>query len=181
MKREEEEDGKWRAVAEEESPPLDQVQKVLVPEAVFVVAVKSRDQAQALVGSHNFPELAEMKLMVALTPVTKEGRTAFPFAPIWCSTVHKAQGATLSNVAASVLSKLNAPVLYTVMTRVRQLESLFFLYKLAPSFFLTLRFSLHLKVEMKCLQLLQEQTKLHLVGKCQLWSALVPALAVTTL
>ena len=33
---------------------------------------------------------------------------------------------------------------------------------------------------MKCLKLLQEQTKLDLFGKCQLWSALVPALADTT-
>ena len=43
-----------------------------MPEAVFVVAAKSKEEAQALVGSHSFEEVTEMKLMADLTPVTKE-------------------------------------------------------------------------------------------------------------
>jgi hypothetical protein len=147
-----------------------------MPQALYVIAAGSRDEAQLKVSMHSFEELMELKKMVVLTPVTRAGRTAFPIAPLWCLTVHKAQGATLSSVAANVLDKQNAAMLYTVMTKVRRLERLFLLQKLAPNLFLTLRFSPHLKTEMERLTVLQQKTKVHLVGKCSLWSAFVPAL-----
>ena len=53
-----------------------------MPQALYVVAAGSRDEAQLVVAMHSFEELLVLKKLVVLTPVTREGRTAFPLATV---------------------------------------------------------------------------------------------------
>jgi hypothetical protein len=66
----------------------------VLPAVIYVIAAVSRENAQEHMATHDWLELMEMGLLVGLTPVKWEGHTALPFALLWCSTVHKAQGNT---------------------------------------------------------------------------------------
>jgi hypothetical protein len=108
--------------------------------------------------------------------VKRQGRKAIPYAPVWCMTVHKVQGATLDRVVLNVMDQVSAPVLYTAITRVRSLDKLWFLQKLSPSLFLTMRYSPSVNQEMRRLKKLEQSTREHLVEQMKKWTKLVPSL-----
>jgi hypothetical protein len=108
--------------------------------------------------------------------VKRQRRKAIPYAPVWCMTVHKVQGATLDRVVLNVVDLVSAPVLYTAITRVRSLDKLWFLQKLSPSLFLTMRYSPNVNQEMKRLKKLEQATRVHLLQQMKKWTKLVPSL-----
>ncbi len=153
---------------------LDGIGKM--PSAVLVVAAKSREEAKAKVEESNLPDLLAAKVVVPLVPVKRQGRKAIPYAPVWCMTVHKVQGATLDRVVLNVVDQVSAPVLYTAITRVRSLDKVWFLQKLSPSLLLTMRYSPAVNQEMRRLKKLEEATREHLVEQTRRWKKLVPSL-----
>jgi hypothetical protein len=147
-----------------------------MPTAVLVVAAKSKEEAVAKVDENELQELLANKVVVAVVPVKRQGRKAIPYAPVWCMTVHKVQGATLDRVVLNVMDQVSAPVLYTAITRVRSLDKLWFLQKLSPSLFLTMRYSPSVNQEMRRLKKLEQSTREHLVEQMKKWTKLVPSL-----
>jgi hypothetical protein len=75
-----------------------------------------------------------------------------------------------------MVDQVSAPVLYTAITRVRSLDKLWFLQKLSPSLFLTMRYSPVVKQEMRRLRKLEEGTREHLVKQMRRWMKVVPSL-----
>jgi hypothetical protein len=75
-----------------------------------------------------------------------------------------------------VMDQVSAPVLYTAITRVRSLDKLWFLQKLSPSLFLTMRYSPNVNQEMKRLKKLEQATRVHLLQQMKKWTKLVPSL-----
>ena len=153
---------------------LDEIGQM--PAAVLVVAGKSKEEAVAKLEENDLQELLADKVVVALVPVKRQGRRAIPYAPVWCMTVHKVQGATLERVVLNVVDQVSAPVLYTAITRVRSLGKLWFLQKLSPSLFLTMRYSPGVNQEMRRLRKLEEGTREHLVKQMRRWAKAVPSL-----
>ena len=147
-----------------------------MPAAVLVVAAKSKEEAVGKLEENDLQELLADKVVVALVPVKRQGRKAIPYVPVWCMTVHKVQGATLTRVVLNVVDQVSAPVLYTAITRVRSLDKLWFLQKLSPSLFLTMRYSPVVKQDMRRLRKLEEGTRKHLVKQVKSWAKAVPSL-----
>ena len=147
-----------------------------MPAAVLVVAAKSKEEAVGKLEENDLQELLADKVVVALVPVKRQGRKAIPYAPVWCMTVHKVQGATLERVVLNVVEQVSAPVLYSAITRVRSLGKLWFLQKLSPSLFLTMRYSPVVKQEMSRLRKLEEGTREHLVKRVRRWAKEVASL-----
>ena len=147
-----------------------------MPAAVLVVAAKSKEEAVAKVEENDLQELLADKVVVPVVPVKRQGRRAIPYAPVWCMTVHKVQGATLDRVVLNVVDQVSAPVLYTAITRVRSLDKLWFLQKLSPSLFLTMRYSPFVTQEMRRLKKLEQATREHLVEQMRRWMEVVPSL-----
>jgi hypothetical protein len=143
---------------------------------VLVVAAKSREEAMAKVDENELQDLLANKVVVAVVPVKRQGRKAIPYAPVWCMTVHKVQGATLDRVVLNVMDQVSAPVLYTAITRVRSLDKLWFLQKLSPSLFLTMRYSPAVNQEMRRLKKLEKTTRQHLLEQMGRWAKVVPSL-----
>jgi ATP-dependent exoDNAse (exonuclease V) alpha subunit len=90
---------------------LDEIGKI--PAAVLVVAAKSKEEAVAKVDGNHLQQLLADKVMVPLVPVKRQGRKAIPYALVWCTTVHKVQGATIDRVVLNVVYQVAATVLYT--------------------------------------------------------------------
>jgi hypothetical protein len=88
----------------------------------------------------------------------------------------KVQGATLDRVVLNVVDQVSAPVLYTAITRVRSLDKLWFLQKLSPSLFLTMRYSPAVNQEMRRLKKLEKTTREHLLEQMKRWMKVVPSL-----
>src|SRR4051812_13029542 len=153
---------------------LDEIGKM--PAAVLVVAAKSKEEAVAKLEESDLQELLADKVVVPLVPVKRQGRKALPYAPVWCMTVHKVQGATLDRVVLNMVDQVSAPVLYTAITRVRSLDKLWFLQKLSPSLFLTMRYSPAVNQEMRRLKKLEEVTRKHLMEQMERWAEVVPSL-----
>jgi hypothetical protein len=147
-----------------------------MPVAMLVVAAKSKEEAVAKVEESELPDLLNNKVVVPLVPVKRQGRKALPYAPVWCMTVHKVQGATLDRVVVNVVDQVSAPVLYTAITRVRSLDKLWFLQKLSPSLFLTMRYSPAVNQEMRRLKKLEQATREHLMEQMRRWMRVVPSL-----
>jgi len=145
-----------------------------IPAAVLVVAAKTKEEAMEKVGEQDIQALLAQQLIVPLVPVKRQGRKAIPFAPVWCMTVHKVQGATLEHAVLNIVDHISAPVLYTAITRVRTLDNLWFLQKMSPSLFLTMSFSPHVNQEMKRLRILEDETKSYLLQQMTNWSKFVP-------
>lgn len=147
-----------------------------LPVAVLVVAAKSKEEAVEKVEENDLQELLADKVVVPLLPVKRQGRKAIPYAPVWCMTVHKVQGATLERVVLNVVDQVSAPVLYTAITRVRSVDKLWLLQKLSPSLFLTMRYSPAVNQEMRRLRKLEQATRQHLVVQMMRWEKAVPSL-----
>jgi hypothetical protein len=147
-----------------------------MPAAVLVVAAKSKEEATAKVEEDDLSDLLADKVVVPLMPVKRQGRKAIPYAPVWCMTVHKVQGATLDRAVLNVADQVSAPVLYTAITRVRSLDKLWFLQKLSPTLFLTMRYSANVNQEMRRLKKLEQATKQHLLEQMRKWRKVVPSL-----
>jgi len=114
--------------------------------------------------------LLDEKVLVPLVPVKREGRRALPYAPVWCMTVHKTQGATLNTAVLHVMEQVSAPLLYTAMTRVRDIENLWFLKQLNASLYLALKFAPSVHEEMKRLSALKGETRAFLDSLLMRWS-----------
>lgn len=151
-----------------------------LPVAVLVVAAKSKEEAVEKVEENDLQELLADKVVVPLLPVKRQGRKAIPYAPVWCMTVHKVQGATLERVVLNVVDQVSAPVLYTAITRVRSVDKLWLLQKLSPSLFLTMRYSPAVNKEMRRLRKLEEATREHLLEQMRRWMRVVPSLKDVT-
>jgi hypothetical protein len=151
-----------------------------MPAVVLVVAAKSKEEAVAKVQVDDLSDLLAAKVVVPLVPVKRQGRKAIPYAPVWCMTVHKVQGATLDRAVLNVLDQVSAPVLYTAITRVRSLDKLWLLQKLSPSLFLTMRYSPCVNQEMRRLRKLEEATREHLLEQMGRWAKAAPSVKDVT-
>ncbi len=147
-----------------------------MPHCVFVVAAEAQDAAKAKINGKNLRRLIQDKVVVPVMAVKREGRKAIPLAPVWCMTLHKVQGMTLDRVVLNLSSQLSAPLLYTAMTRVHAFDKLWLLQKLSPSLFLTMKFSPHIKAEIKRLKQQEKKTRDYLQDQVTKWTDLVPAL-----
>jgi hypothetical protein len=148
-----------------------------MPYCVFVVAAETRDAAKAKINGKNLRRLIQDKIVVPVMAVKREGRKAIPLAPVWCMTLHKVQGMTLDRVVLNLSNQLlSAPLLYTAMTRVHVFDKLWLLQKISPSLFLTMKFSPHVKAEIKRLKQQEKTTRNYLLDQVTKWTDLVPAL-----
>ncbi len=147
-----------------------------MPAAVLVIVAKSKEEAKAKVEENDLQQLLADKVVVPVVPVKRQGRKAIPYAPVWCMTVHKVQGAILDRVVLNVVDQVSAPVLYTAITRVRTLDKLWFLQKLSPSLFLTMRYSPFVNQEIRRLKKLEKTTREYLLDQMKRWMKVVPSL-----
>ena len=88
-------------------------------------------------------------------------------------TVHKVQGATLDTVLVNIADQISAPILYTAMTRVRQLQKLFFLSAFNVSLYLSLSFPPQLHLELKRLKSLERATAKYIREEIEFWTRMM--------
>lgn len=148
----------------------------VMPYSVLVVAAETKDIAKAKINGKTLTKLIHDKVVVPIMAVKREGRKAIPLAPVWCMTLHKVQGATLDRVVLNLSGGLlSASLLYTAITRVHAFDKLWLLQKISPSLLLTMKFSLHVKAEIKRLKLQEKKTRDYLLDQVKQWSN-IPAL-----
>ena len=96
-----------------------------MPRHVLVVPAQTLQEAKQKVVGKGLQQLLHDQVVVPVERYSAkcEGVTqaTLHYASVWCMTVHKVQGATLSSIVATFDQQLSAQVLYTAMTRVRQL------------------------------------------------------------
>ena len=148
----------------------------VMPYSVLVVAAETKDIAKAKINGKTLTKLIHDKVVVPINAVKREGRKAIPLAPVWCMTLHKVQGATLDRVVLNLSGGLlSASLLYTAITRVHAFDKLWLLQKISPSLLLTMKFSPHVKAEIKRLKLQEKKTRDYLLDQVKQWSN-IPAL-----
>src|SRR5262249_23287322 len=124
-------------------------------QAVLVVPAPSWSDAQELVKDEDLQTLLETKVLVPIHRVKRNGRTALPLAPVWCSTIHKGQGATIDWSVLYFGDKITPSLMYTAISRVRHIDNLFLMEKISPSVFLCLRFGQDVQKETARLRVLE--------------------------
>jgi len=76
-----------------------------MPRAVLVVAAPTRTRAEKIMSEGTLESLMAARVLVPIVPTKRQGRRALPLAPVWCSTIHKIQEATLDWAVLSSLDK----------------------------------------------------------------------------
>ena len=90
-----------------------------MPRAVLVVAAPTRTRAEEIMSEGTLESLMASRVLVSVGPTKRQGRQGLPLAPVWCSTIHKIQGATLDWTVLNFSDQVSASVMYTAITRVR--------------------------------------------------------------
>ena len=97
-----------------------------MPRNVLVVPAPTLQEAKQKVVGKSLQQLLHEHVVVPVERYSTKGEgvthTALHYAPVWCMTVHKVQGATLSSIVATFDQQLSAQVLYITLTHERQLE-----------------------------------------------------------
>ena len=144
-----------KVVFDDEEEPNEEGM-VPMPKRIVLLAAETKEEAMEMLQENTLENLLEERIAVCVSPVKRDTRRAFPFAPVYALTLHKAQGMTLDHALLnfSPTAPLPAPLLYTAITRVRQLNQLSFLYPFSASMFMALSFhkSVHMEMERMALQ-----------------------------